>query len=119
MSIDYIQRFWDALAQEVERLLGPYSAMALFARLFMLSPDKATILGDRIRLPTLTHEPGHGLQTIQPAYQVTRASEALTIQFDQLASSLIGTRLTATLLYAALETANRDFDHSVNSRTDG
>lgn len=118
MSIDYIQRFWDALAHEAERLLGPYSSKLLFARLFRLTPEEAAILSRKIRLPTLICAPAHDLQTVHVPFQFTRASEALTIQFDRLSSSLIGKGLTGVLLYAALVTANRGFKHSLGSKVD-
>ena len=118
MSIDYIQRFWDALAYETERLLGQYGTSLLFGRLYRLSPEETTILRARIRLPTLECEETHDLQTVHPACQLTRASEALTIHFHNLSSSLIGEGLTSKLLYAAMVTANRGFEHSFGSKTD-
>ena len=118
MSIDYIQRFWDALAYEAERLLGPYSAELLFARLFRLSPDQATILRKKIRLPTLACAAADELPTVQPPHQFTRASEELSLQFKHLSCSLIGAGLTAILLYAAMVKANRGFAHSFDAKMD-
>lgn len=118
MSIDYIQRFWDALSQEIERLVGPHSAKALFARLYRLSPNETTILESRIRLPGRDCESTHACQRIEPPGHLTRASEALTVRFDDILSSLIGAALTRTLLYAAMVTANRGFEHSFGSKKD-
>lgn len=112
MSIDDIQRFWDALAHEVEQLLGRNSAAGLFARLLWISPDETMILRDSIRLPTLTCEPLHELQTIVPADQLTLASNALTIRFYRLSSSLIGTGLTINLLDSATVRANKGYSGS-------
>ena len=118
MSIDYMQRFWDALAYEVARLLGPYSAEALFVRLFTLSPDETTILRDRIRLPTQACDSTHELEKTYPPHHFTRASEELGIQFNHLSTHLIGAGLTSILLHAATVTANLGLEHSFGSKTD-
>lgn len=116
MSLDYIQRFWDALALEVNRLLGKFGAEALFSRLFNVSQAETTILKGRIRLPTLPCEPAHDLSSLQPPHQLTRASDALTHQFELLSRDLIGSALTSHLLLNAVRTANQNFEHCTNPR---
>lgn len=118
MSIEYIQRFWDALAHQVEKLLGKYDSDAFFERFFSLSPGETSILGARVHLPTLTVPLENELKSIQPINQLTQASETLTARFDKSLGRLIGANLTSMMTYAAMVEANKNFEHSLERRAE-
>lgn len=113
MSVEYIQRYWEALADETARWLGRFDAELLFACLFRSSQDNAINLSKNVHLPTLKWEPENKRQAFQSIEQLAQASDELTVQFENLLSSFIGPRLTSIMFNAAMEETNKSFEHAL------
>jgi len=119
VSVNYVQRFWNALSREVEGLLGCSCRNSLFTRLFSLSPRDVLTLRRRIDLPTLARERANARRPRPSAHELVHATEAMALRFDMLLTSIIGSHMTAGLLLSAVVAANQHTFHPLDHRTAG
>lgn len=117
VSVNYVQRLWDALSREVEGLVGRSSSNSLFTRLFSLSPREVRTLRQRIDLPTLAQDRGHASRPRPSSDELVHATETMAIRFDMLLTSMIGSEMTAGLFLSAVIAANQDTFRPLEHRT--
>lgn len=109
MSTVYMQLVFDALSKASKRLLGNYLTTSLFARLFTKAPHEVATLRQCVRLPSLKRQTRNARKINATTFELEKAAETLFLKYEGLLACIIGTEMSAKLVYSALVRASRNY----------
>jgi hypothetical protein len=104
-----MQLAFDALSKISKRLLGNYLTTSLFARLFNKAPNEVATLRQCVRLPLLKRQTRKARKISATTSELERAAETLFLKYEGLLARIIGTEMSAKLVYSALVRASRNY----------